>query len=199
MSDNVKQNTAGVERRRKNTYRPASERVRLPPIKEQQCDFQRNNGVHDPQKSKQRPRSEEPRPTAAKPMSLVEALPAIMARFKAEIGTKSFIRKTRAAVNERRRLERLQAIALEQRRWIKGSEMAAFFHVWQTSVDHVKDQHVRPGTVQTRRVVGAVPKSFKALEQAAERHRKDMEHSDFGIIRDCCSKPRYILPPLMND
>lgn len=187
MSDIV--SPAGIQRRQ--------DRNRLPRIRQNTsaCDFQRNKNAA---LLKQRPNTEEPKPVAKK-ASLMEALPAIMKKLKTELGLKSFIVKTKQAVVRRKRAE-FEERRLD-RKWIKGNEMSPYFHFWQTSEDHIKDQHVRPGTVQRKRMLNSIPSSLKYLEAPVEpkNSQKAKCHDDFGIVRECCCKPKIRIRTIYDD
>lgn len=149
---------------------------RLPLIRQHTCpcDFQKNhsppirqsskvNVVHEPVKKK---------------ASLTDKLPEIMAKFKAQLSSKSFIVKTRHSTTVHKR---------EERPWVKGNEISPFFHVWQTSDDHLRDQTIRVGPLRKTR---SMPRNFKFSDVSSDKALVPNISTNFGIVRQCCSRPR---------
>lgn len=129
-----------------------------------------------------------------KKKSLADVLPELMKKFKSELACKSFIENTKKAI------ERKQNVELDkpnERQWMKGNEMQAFYHTWQTSDDHIKDQRTRPSTV---RRINSLPRSFRLTESAEIRSKKTSKKdvSEFGMVRECCSRPRMRIPSFLD-
>lgn len=158
-----------------------------------QCSFQRHQEQYERPSTHaaHRPQQHEQSEATHKKKTLAETLPELMAKFKKELGCKNFIVKTKQAVELRKRVERAE------RPWIKGNEMQAFYHTWQTSEDHIKDQRVRPSTVRRMR---SLPKDFKVSESAVEgnKPKSATARSGFGIVRQCCSHPRTRIPTFLD-
>lgn len=153
-----------------------------------QCSFQRNNSAkvrfedHVNKDTK-------PDPPHRKKKTLTETLPDVVAKFRAELRCKSFVLKTKQSVEKKNRLERP---------WIKGNEMGAFYHTWQTSEDHVTDQTVRPSTLRRG---NSIPRNFRFSEFSTDdpKSRPKTASSDFGIVRECCSHPRMRIPTFLHE
>ena len=148
-----------------------------------QCSFQHNQRQHENHELHETP----PR-SPNKKKSLADMLPELMKKFKSELGCKSFIVNTRKAVERRRQLS---LETPQERQWMKGSDMQAFYHTWQTSDDHVKDQSVRPSTVRRNR---SLPKDYRMSAPVVADTRKSSKKDEFGIVRECCSHPRMRIP-----
>lgn len=131
--------------------------------------------------------------------SLAELLPELMGKLKIELECKTFIVKAKSAVERRKRMEHLEPIEYEKRKWINGNEIQAFYHTWQTSADHIKDQRVRPRTVQR---MNTLPMGFRmpdnAVDKTTQNAKKQSISSGFGIVRECCSNPRMRLPTFLS-
>jgi hypothetical protein len=161
------------------------------PVIRRQCSFQHNQHRHESHVHHEgSPRHESPN----KKKSLAEMLPELMKKFKSELGCKSFIVNTRKAVERRKQLS---LDTPQERQWMKGSDMQAFYHTWQTSDDHVKDQSVRANTVRRNK---SLPKNFRVnspvVVDTRKPSKKDM--SEFGIVRECCSHPRMRIPSFQD-
>lgn len=156
-----------------------------------QCSFQMNRQQQDSPTvhSPHRPHLHHPEEHAHKKKSLADTLPEIMAKFKKELKAKDFILKTKKAIGDRKLLQK------PERQWIKGNEMTAFYHTWQTSEDHVKDQRLRPSTVQRR---NSLPRSFRAPDFIADDNKQTRTNSQFGCVRECCSRPRMRIPTFLD-
>lgn len=170
--------------------------VRKPMIR--QCSFQLNkNNKNEKYKNHDTPPPQEENRNKKK--SLAELLPELMGKLKIELGCKTFIVKAKSAVERRKRMENLKVIECESRNWIKGNEMHAFYHTWQTSVDHIKDQRVRPRTVQR---MNTLPMGFSMRDNAGDKTtkspKKQSNSSEFGIVRECCSNPRMRIPTYLS-
>lgn len=141
------------------------------------CDFQK---ARAPRKLKPKPEevtsSDESR--YSKQTSLANKLPEIMAKFKAQLSAKDFTLKLRKSVERHKR---------EERPWVKGNEISPFFHVWQTSDDHLKDKKLQARTVRRSR---SMPRNFKFSDISSEKAIVPEITTSFGIVRECCSRPK---------
>ena len=156
---------------------------RLPLIRQHSipCDFQKSPPPLRRRKSRLETKSEPPWNTGSlcnPKTSLADKLPEIMAKFKAQLGAKGFIMKTRQSIEMHKRVERP---------WVKGSDISPFYHVWQTSEDHLKGQKVRD---RTARRSHSMPRNYKFSDIHSGKALEPDISRDFGILRECCSKPK---------